>query len=160
VQGSLREAFDRQLLSGVNGWPLPAVVLSLAHDVASALLHLHEQGIVHGDIKAANVLLTGVGMEELSGGSVVQWRHVTAKVADFGLALLLGPADTHATHKSRVSPGARVCIEVTLASCISCFSSTSTVSTLGNVLVLVSSSLLWSCPVLCCEAELSRNDIF
>ena len=101
----MREALDRQLLCGINGWPLPALVLSLAHDVASALLHLHEQGIVHGDIKSANVLLTGGGAEGLGHGAVPQWRDVTAKVADFGLALLLGPTDTHATHKSRVSRG-------------------------------------------------------
>jgi serine/threonine protein kinase len=101
-QGSLRDALDRSLLSGISGWPLPAVVLSLAHDVASALLHLHEGGIVHGDIKASNVLLTWAGAGGLKAAGL-QWNSVTAKVADFGLALLLGPSDTHATHYSRVS---------------------------------------------------------
>ncbi|GIL97177.1 hypothetical protein Vretimale_2919 [Volvox reticuliferus] len=33
------------------------LMLSVACDVASALLHLHTHGIVHGDVKAANVLL-------------------------------------------------------------------------------------------------------
>jgi serine/threonine protein kinase len=102
LQGSLRDALDRSLLSGISGWPLPAVVLSLAHDVASALLHLHEGGIVHGDIKASNVLLTGAGAKDLRTGGM-QWKSVRAKVADFGLALLLDSSDTHATHNSRVS---------------------------------------------------------
>ena len=93
---------DRGQLSGIAGYPLPALVLSLAHDVASALLHLHEGGIVHGDIKASNVLLTGAGADGMTAGGM-QWSSVTAKVADFGLALLLAPADTHATHYSRVS---------------------------------------------------------
>ena len=101
LQGSLRDVLDRGQLSGIAGYPLPALVLSLAHDVASALLHLHEGGIVHGDIKASNVLLTGAGAKDLQTGGT-QWKSVTAKVADFGLALLLGPADTHATHNSRV----------------------------------------------------------
>ena len=101
LQGSLRDALDRGQLSGIAGYPLPALVLSLAHDVASALLHLHEGGIVHGDIKASNVLLTGAGADGMKAAGM-QWSSVTAKVADFGLALLLGPADTHATHYSRV----------------------------------------------------------
>ncbi|PNH11049.1 putative serine/threonine-protein kinase, partial [Tetrabaena socialis] len=34
------------------------LMLAVAYDVASALLHLHTHGIVHGDVKACNVLLT------------------------------------------------------------------------------------------------------
>jgi serine/threonine protein kinase len=33
-------------------------VLTLAHDVACAMLHLHKERIVHGDLKASNVLLS------------------------------------------------------------------------------------------------------
>lgn len=69
----------------------------------------------HGDLKAGNVLLqasTGVGR----AGSGAQQQELlrvwtqagclplTAKVADFGLALPLGPTDTHATLLARVSP--------------------------------------------------------
>jgi serine/threonine protein kinase len=58
---------------------------------------------VHGDLKAANVLLTRGG-EDVGGlwGHTLGYR-VTAKVADFGLALQLDPKDTHATMAARVS---------------------------------------------------------
>jgi serine/threonine protein kinase len=70
----------------------------------------------HGDLKAGNVLLqasTGVGR----AGSGAQQQELlrvwtqagclplTAKVADFGLALPLGPTDTHATLLARVRVG-------------------------------------------------------
>jgi serine/threonine protein kinase len=57
---------------------------------------------VHGDLKAANVLLTRGG-EDVGGlwGHTLGYR-VTAKVADFGLALSLDPKDTHATMAARV----------------------------------------------------------
>jgi serine/threonine protein kinase len=48
-------------------------------------------GVVHGDLKSGNVLLTGSSTGRLS-----------AKVADFGLALCLDPHDTHATMAARV----------------------------------------------------------
>jgi serine/threonine protein kinase len=59
-------------------------------------------GVVHGDLKAANVLLTRGG-EDVGGlwGHTLGYR-VTAKVADFGLALSLDPKDTHATMAARV----------------------------------------------------------
>jgi serine/threonine protein kinase len=59
-------------------------------------------GVVHGDLKAANVLLTRGG-EDVGGlwGASLGYR-VTAKVADFGLALQLDPKDTHATMAARV----------------------------------------------------------
>jgi serine/threonine protein kinase len=60
-------------------------------------------GVVHGDLKAANVLLTRGG-EDVGGlwAQSLGYR-VTAKVADFGLALSLDPKDTHATMAARVS---------------------------------------------------------
>lgn len=55
--------------------PLPlGVVRRLGLDLSSALAHLHRQGIVHRDVKPANVLLSADG---------------TAKVADFGVSRLL-----------------------------------------------------------------------
>jgi serine/threonine protein kinase len=107
----LREALDRRLLCPEgSSRPAPEAVLSIAHDIASALLHLHCEGIVHGDIKAANILLSCPGESARSGRAMRQDPrvsmldlHIIAKVADFGLALILGPSDTHATQHSRVS---------------------------------------------------------
>lgn len=53
VQGTLREALDRRRLQRgpQQKFLIPAIVLSLAHDVAAAMLHLHNEGVVHGDLK-------------------------------------------------------------------------------------------------------------
>lgn len=78
-------------------------MLSLAHDVAAAMLHLHSEGVVHGDLKAANVLLSKSGDDRGSAWTATIGYRVIAKVADFGLAMPLGPNDTHATMPARVS---------------------------------------------------------
>ena len=62
--GSLRGRLDRE-----GALPLD-VVLGIAGDVAGALDHAHEQGVVHRDIKPENILL--------EGGRAI--------VADFGIA--------------------------------------------------------------------------
>ncbi|MGQ0535995.1 MAG: protein kinase domain-containing protein [Methanobacteriota archaeon] len=49
----------------------PEEVLALADGVLSGLLHVHERGIVHGDLKPGNVFLAADG---------------TPKIGDFGLA--------------------------------------------------------------------------
>jgi serine/threonine protein kinase len=65
VEGeSLRERIDRE-----GKLPLDDVV-RLTENVAAALSHAHQQGIVHRDVKPENILLTGG----------------TAVVADFGIA--------------------------------------------------------------------------
>jgi serine/threonine protein kinase len=117
LQGSLREALDCGLLAKPGGFLPPSAVLALAHDVSAAMLHLHSEGIVHGDLKAGNVMLTSSGAGGCSSGGLSNprvWagapgdRPLTAKVADFGLAFPLPPTDTHATLLARVR-GALVC---------------------------------------------------
>jgi len=85
MQGSLRDALDCGLLAKPGGFLAPSAVLTLAHDIAAAMLHLHSEGIVHGDLKAGNVMLTSCGAsssEGLSGARI--WaatggRPLTAK---------------------------------------------------------------------------------
>ncbi|CAN5206501.1 hypothetical protein BH09SUM1_BH09SUM1_20520 [soil metagenome] len=63
----------------------PDVAVPMIRDVARALSHAHGEGVLHRDIKAANILLT-------PGGKV--------KVSDFGIAAMLtsdGPLDREAT---------------------------------------------------------------
>jgi serine/threonine protein kinase len=55
--------------------------LAIMADAAAAVQHLHERGIVHGDLKPANILVT-----ERDGRSVV-------KVIDLGLARVAGGGD-------------------------------------------------------------------
>jgi serine/threonine protein kinase len=100
---------DCGLLAKPGGFLAPSAVLALAHDVAAAMVHLHIEGIVHGDLKAGNVMLTSSSSGSVAGLPAVRmWasgtgdRTLTAKVADFGLALPLGPRDTHATLLARV----------------------------------------------------------
>ncbi|GAA1878377.1 serine/threonine-protein kinase [Asanoa iriomotensis] len=64
----------------------PAIAAHIAAQVADALAYLHGRGVVHGDIKPANLLVPA------DGGRV--------RVADFGVARRLGagrPAVIHAT---------------------------------------------------------------
>ena len=65
-----------------NEWLTTERIVDLAHQVACGLGHAHEQGLVHRDVKPANVL---VG--EMDGMEV-------AKVADFGLVSSMGPDET------------------------------------------------------------------
>jgi serine/threonine protein kinase len=70
VQGSTLEAFLK------GGKPLPSdFTLSIAVQVARALEHAHAMGVIHGDIKPGNILISDDGEQ--------------AKIADFGIAKMM-----------------------------------------------------------------------
>lgn len=102
----------------LNGQPLPPRdAAELVEQLAQAIQHAHEQGVVHRDLKPGNVLLSvegetadssvstpqgtraGANRAASSGGVSKQERAggLRAKVADFGLAKLLehGAGMTH-----------------------------------------------------------------
>ena len=73
--GDLKDLIDRT-------GPLPEALLSrLGADVVSGLIHAHERGIIHRDVKPRNILLDGQG---------------NPKLADFGIARAFD--STHETH--------------------------------------------------------------
>ncbi|KAK9794907.1 hypothetical protein WJX73_003974 [Symbiochloris irregularis] len=60
-------------------------------DIAAGMDYLHSVGVLHGDLKAANVLCKSTGTDP---------RGFTCKLADFGLSRLLDPTMTHVSTKS------------------------------------------------------------
>lgn len=71
----------------LDGGPLPpATVAAVGAQLAGALAAVHEAGIVHRDVKPANILLAEAGWGH--GAATVP----TVKVADFGIARLVDAA--------------------------------------------------------------------
>lgn len=109
-------------------------MLALAWQVTSAVEHLHSKGVVHGDIKASNIMLTATGaaadaadasgtadaaIKEAqaggggsSGGRLLHKSRrrpsLTAKLGDFGnsrlLGGVLGPSDGYGGSVLHTSP--------------------------------------------------------
>lgn len=59
---------------------------------------------MHGDLKAANVMLASGGADPGGLWAEACGRRLIAKVADFGLAVPLGPTETHASLTARGTP--------------------------------------------------------
>ncbi|KXZ47893.1 hypothetical protein GPECTOR_32g506 [Gonium pectorale] len=109
-RGCLRDALDGNAFltsDGVNyrgtlrthrtlGMMGPSLycVLDTAADIAKAMLHLHLADVLHGDLKARNVMLKSSGTEG---------RGVVCKVADFGLAVKMDTVEQ--THMSGMYQG-------------------------------------------------------
>jgi tetratricopeptide (TPR) repeat protein/predicted Ser/Thr protein kinase len=69
----------RTLADLIRQGPLPVeTVLRFGCQVSSALAHAHERGVVHGDLKPANIIVT---------------PHGEAKILDFGLARQKDPSE-------------------------------------------------------------------
>lgn len=97
-KGSLFAALASGRLPGQEGRntrPNTSVALHLALDVACGMHHIHSLQIIHGDLKAQNVLLTAHDRSNIG-------LHLIAKVADFGLSWAM---DTTQTHVSNVHSG-------------------------------------------------------
>ena len=101
AEGSLARALKKNTLapgtaeasSGLLPTPPPAgTALTLAHDVAMGMSFIHTRDVVHGDLKAANVLLVRRDASDATADCACM-----AKVADFGLAVQMDPGNTSTT---------------------------------------------------------------
>jgi serine/threonine protein kinase len=69
----------RTLAEAIRQGPLPIdTILRFARQLASALAHAHDRGVLHGDLKPLNIIVTPQG---------------DAKILDFGLARRSDPAE-------------------------------------------------------------------
>ncbi|KAG2501382.1 hypothetical protein HYH03_001170 [Edaphochlamys debaryana] len=86
--GTLRSAIAKGMFTPGENWGLRVArraLLRTAGEVARGMLHLHDAGLVHADLKPANVLLAASRLDR---------RGFTAKVSDFGLSHVIPPNET------------------------------------------------------------------
>ena len=76
--GNVETAIIKQKFHNENGKPKLPLIVGILTDTARAVAYLHKAGIVHGDLKPANIMLQSSGQ-----------RFPIAKVADFGLSSML-----------------------------------------------------------------------
>ena len=95
VDGAPRTFIVMELVDGpdlrtrIEDGPVPSTdVAGMGADLAEALHYVHERGIIHRDVKPANVLLAPSGFPG---------RGMHAKLADFGIARLLDETRLTAT---------------------------------------------------------------
>ncbi|GAX83628.1 hypothetical protein CEUSTIGMA_g11052.t1 [Chlamydomonas eustigma] len=121
--GSLRSALmDEVFIDEASGKVDMAAVMSVATGVARGMQHLHQQNIVHADLKPGNILLcsrreiaastllrTGSSINQrAAGSSMTDGTHsipgvgdgmrtasLVAKIADFGLSFKMDMTETH-----------------------------------------------------------------
>lgn len=96
----------------VAGRPLNAVLaesggrlsseksLLLAIEIAQALDYAHAQGVVHGDIKPSNIVITSDGRAKIADFGVARFTHgfVTGKGAIFGSPAYMAPEQLNGGH--------------------------------------------------------------
>ncbi|CAL5227539.1 g10528 [Coccomyxa viridis] len=92
-RGNLDRALvQKKMMTADNCLDLDTVCRCLI-DIAAGMDYLHSLGVLHGDLKGANVLLKSSGDDP---------RGYTCKLADFGLSRVL---EAHATHVSTKTYG-------------------------------------------------------
>ena len=103
---SLREKLDKKGKLGVGE------VVAVLRDVVDALAHAHEHGVVHGDIKPENVILSGrhalvsdFGVARASG-EVTEWGRLTVGAVALGTPDYMAPeqasGDPHVDHRADI----------------------------------------------------------
>lgn len=88
VEGrTLDEVLRRQLEKGLGPLPLAAVA-HVAYQLAHALHHCHQHGVIHGDVKPQNILSERPSQEEVARKKL----QGAIKLLDFGLSHPVGGA--------------------------------------------------------------------
>lgn len=97
VHGStLAELTEERLMSDHD-------IAKIGYALCEALAHAHAQGVIHRDVKPANVMITDEWIDGVSG-----WRAQPAKLMDFGIASIVDSGERgrgpHAGSRGYVAP--------------------------------------------------------